>query len=247
MRRKKKQESVNHERWLISYADFITLLFALFVVLFASGHADNKKQARLAASIQSAFSEMGVFDTHSKAASVTETPSAASSAMPASLAMPTPRVDQTMSMVKQRLDNAARGEIESGVIAIHESSAGLTVSLEEAGFFDSGAAGIRPSALPVLGRIATALPESALRVEGHTDDVPIHTLQFASNWELSSARASSIARLLLTHPNVHPDLMSVAGYAEFHPVASNATEDGRARNRRVDIVILTPSQALLGP
>ena len=90
----------------------------------------------------------------------------------------------------------------------------------------------------MLDRIAAALPESPLRVEGHTDDVPIHTALFASNWELSSARASSIARLLLVHPNVHAEQMSVAGYAEFHPAASNATSEGRARNRRVDIVLL---------
>jgi chemotaxis protein MotB len=99
-------------------------------------------------------------------------------------------------------------------------------------------ADIRPSALPVLERIAGALPESGLRIEGHTDEVPIATGQFASNWELSSARASSIARLLLRHPNVRPQQMSVAGYAGYHPVASNATPEGRARNRRVDIVIL---------
>ena len=77
-----------------------------------------------------------------------------------------------------------------------------------------------------------------MRVEGHTDDIPIHTALFASNWELSSARASSIARLLLAHPNVHAEQMSVAGNAEFHPAASNSTPEGRARNRRVDIVLL---------
>jgi chemotaxis protein MotB len=142
-------------------------------------------------------------------------------------------------MLEQQLEAAARAEISSGVIAIHDSPSGLVVSLQEAGFFDSGAVGIRPSAVPVLNRIAAVLPESALRVEGHTDDVPIHTAQFASNWELSSSRASSIARLLLLHPNIHADRMSVAGYAEYHPVASNATAEGRARNRRVDIVLLT--------
>jgi chemotaxis protein MotB len=124
------------------------------------------------------------------------------------------------------------------MIAVHQSDDGLVVSLQEAGFFDSGMADIRPSALPVLERIAGALPESGLRIEGHTDEVPIATGQFASNWELSSARASSIARLLLRHPNVRPQQMSVAGYAGYHPVASNATPEGRARNRRVDIVIL---------
>jgi chemotaxis protein MotB len=243
--RKKKQEHLNHERWLISYADFITLLFALFVVLFASGQADKKKEARLAASIQSAFNEMGVFDTHSKAASATETPDDSVSAAPTPV--PATAEDKETARVRERLIEAAQLEISRGVIAIHESSAGLTVSLEEAGFFNSGAADIRPSALPVLERIAAALPESALRVEGHTDDVPIHTPQFASNWELSSARASSITRLLLAHPKIHPELMSVAGYAEFHPVASNATADGRARNRRVDIVILAPSRLSSDP
>jgi chemotaxis protein MotB len=82
------------------------------------------------------------------------------------------------------------------------------------------------------------LPVSPLRVEGHTDNVPIHTVQFASNWELSSARASSIGRLLLKYPNIRPENLSVAGYAEFHPAASNDTSEGRARNRRVDLVLL---------
>jgi chemotaxis protein MotB len=141
--------------------------------------------------------------------------------------------------VKQQVEEAARPEIDRGVIGVHESANGLVISLQEAGFFESGAAGIRPSALSVLDRIAAALPDSALRVEGHTDNVPIHTTQFASNWELSSSRASSIARLLLLHTNVHAEQMSVAGYAEFHPAASNDTAEGRARNRRVDIVLLT--------
>jgi chemotaxis protein MotB len=140
--------------------------------------------------------------------------------------------------VRQHIEEAAQPEIDSGVIGIHDSPNGLVISLQEAGFFDSGAAGIRPSALPVLDRIAAVLPESALRVEGHTDNVPIHTAQFASNWELSSSRASSIARLLLLHTNVHAENLSVAGYAEFHPAASNDTGEGRARNRRVDIVLL---------
>jgi chemotaxis protein MotB len=113
------------------------------------------------------------------------------------------------------------------------------ISLQEAGFFDSGSAAVRPVALPVLNRIAAILPDVPLRIEGHTDDEPIHTPQFASNWELSSSRASSIARLLLYHDNVHAEEMSVAGYAEYHPVADNSTAEGRARNRRVDIVLLT--------
>jgi chemotaxis protein MotB len=239
MSRKKKHEHVNHERWLVSYADFITLLFAFFVVLFASGQNDKRKQIKLATSIQSAFNQMGIFDAHSKLPPISDSPGAGQSAAPAVITLPMPSPEQAMGVVKQHLNEVAGPEIRSGAIAVQQSGDGLVVSLQEAGFFDSGAADIRPSALPVLERIAASLPESPLRVEGHTDDVPIATEQFASNWELSSARASSIARLLLRHPNVHPRDLSVAGYAGYHPVASNATPEGRARNRRVDIVILT--------
>jgi chemotaxis protein MotB len=123
------------------------------------------------------------------------------------------------------------------LIGIHEGKEGLTISLKAAGFFDSGSAEVRPEALAVLDRIAAALPSSALRVEGHTDNVPIATAQYASNWELSSARASTIARLLLRHANVRAEKLSVAGYAEFHPMADNATAEGRSKNRRVDVVV----------
>ncbi|MEO6802106.1 MAG: OmpA family protein, partial [Granulicella sp.] len=91
----------------------------------------------------------------------------------------------------------------------------------------------------VLLQIADALPPGPKRVEGHTDNVPIHTAQFATNWELSSVRATTIARLLLDHNAADPVQLSAAGYAEFHPVATNATEEGRARNRRVDIILLS--------
>jgi chemotaxis protein MotB len=238
MMRKKRQSNVSHERWLVSYADFITLLFAFFVVLFATGQSDKRKKAELAVSIQSAFNQMGIFEAHSKLPPLTELPPSGVSAQPVALGISSLPSPESMLAVRHRLQQAAQPEIDSGVIAINDSANGLVISLEEAGFFDSGAAGIRPSALPVLDRIAEVLPPSPLRVEGHTDNVPIHTAQFASNWELSSSRASSIARLLLLHPNIRAEQMSVAGYAEFHPVTSNATPEGRARNRRVDIVLL---------
>ena len=90
----------------------------------------------------------------------------------------------------------------------------------------------------MLSSLATTLPAGPLRIEGHTDNVPIHTAQFATNWELSTARATAIARLLLERGPIDPANLSAAGYAEFHPVASNATEEGRAQNRRVDIILL---------
>lgn len=236
---RKHQGGAGHERWLVSYADFITLLFAFFVVLFATGQSDHSKKVELEASIQSAFQEMGLFEAHTKMPPLPmangngEAPQLNSLLKTMAAQTPDP-----MKEVTQRIAEAAAPEIAKGTIGIHETPNGLVVSLEEAGFFDSGAADIRTSALPVLARIAAVLPESPLRVEGHTDNVPIHTAQFASNWELSSARASSIGRLLLKYPNIRPENLSVAGYAEFHPAASNDTAEGRARNRRVDLVLL---------
>lgn len=250
MKRKKAHAQVSHDRWLISYADFITLLFAFFVVLYATSQSDKKKLQELAVSIHAAFSEMGIFEAHSTQPPLTESSGGGNNAMPLPASSGQTGSGQTdaagigdsprviMQTVKQRLEAAAQPEIDRGVIGLHESPEGLVVTLQEAGFFDSGAANIRPTALPVLDRIAEILPNSPLRVEGHTDDVPIHTVQFASNWELSSNRASSIARLLLLHGNIHAEELSVAGYAEFHPTASNDTPGGRARNRRVDIVLL---------
>jgi chemotaxis protein MotB len=237
--RKKRQTRVHHDRWLVSYADFITLLFAFFVVMFATGRSDKQKKVELAASIQSAFSQMGIFEPRTnQPPRVMDRVGVAGGPATSAVVWPQVLSEESMVTVRQHIEQIAQPEIATGVISIHESADGLVISLEEAGFFESGAAGIRATALPVLDRIASVLPQTALRVEGHTDDVPIHNAQFASNWELSSARASSIARLLLLHANVHAEQMSVAGYAEFHPAASNDTADGRARNRRVDIVLL---------
>jgi len=230
---------VSPDRWLVSYADFITLLFAFFVVLFATGRSDMQKKMELAASIQSAFNQMGIFEPHLILPPATELIGSGGSAAPPIVSTPLPPTPESMVTVRQHIEAVAQPEIGLGVIGIHQSAEGLVISLQEAGFFDSGATDIRPTALPVLDRIAAALPGSPLRVEGHTDNIPIHTPQFASNWELSSSRASSIARHLLIHPNIQAEQISVAGYAEYHPAASNATVEGRARNRRVDIVLLT--------
>jgi chemotaxis protein MotB len=121
----------------------------------------------------------------------------------------------------------------------------LVVSLREFGFFDSGSASIKAGALPALDRIASilAIRTCNLRIEGHTDNIPIHTAQMASNWELSTGRATELVRQLIVRYGFPPERLSAAGYAQYHPVASNVTAQGRAQNRRVDIVIL-PFQAV---
>jgi chemotaxis protein MotB len=246
MSKKKHPEHVNHERWLVSYADFITLLFAFFVVLFASSQTDKKKQVKLAAAMQSAFTPLGTFEAHSKIPPLTDVSGAAvSDAAPAALTPPLPSISrlETPEESERRLkkflaEQISAGRISPGSITMRITPDGLVISLHEAGFFPSGSAEVRASSIPTLSLLSATLPANPLRVEGHTDNVPIHTIQFASNWELSTTRATAIARLLLEHGPIDPVNLSAAGYAEFHPVANNDTEDGRTQNRRVDIILL---------
>jgi chemotaxis protein MotB len=246
MSKKKQAEHVNHERWLVSYADFITLLFAFFVVLFASSQTDKKKQVKLAAAMQIAFTPLGSFEAHSKTPPLTDLSAAAvSDAPPAALTPPLPSTtsletpEETEKRLKKFLaEQVAAKRIAPDSITMRITPDGLVISLHEAGFFPSGSAEVRASSVSILSLLAATLPRNPLRVEGHTDNVPIHTSQFATNWELSTTRATAIARILLDHGPIDPVNLSAAGYAEFHPVASNATEDGRTQNRRVDIILL---------
>jgi chemotaxis protein MotB len=245
MSKKKHPEHVNHERWLVSYADFITLLFAFFVVLFASSQSDKKKQLKLSEAMQTAFTPLGTFDAHSKTPPLTDiNASAITNSIPSPIVRPLPSastesLEETEARLRKLIDEqVAAGGIPPGGIAMRITPDGLVISLHEAGFFPSGSAEVRPASIPMISILATTLPTGPLRVEGHTDNVPIHTAQFASNWELSTARSTAIARLLLEHGPIDPVNLAAAGYAEFHPVASNATEDGRTQNRRVDIILL---------
>jgi len=248
-KKKKHPEHVNHERWLVSYADFITLLFAFFVVLFASSQADKKKESQLSSAMQSAFKPLGVFEAHSKTPPLTTGASAASGESPIALPAPathTESAEETeQHLNKLRAEQIASGGIPPGSVTMHVTAEGLVISLHEAGFFASGSAEVRTASIPTLTRLAETLPVGPLRIEGHTDNVPIHTRQYATNWELSTARATAIARLLLESGHIDPANVAAAGYAEYHPTAPNTTEAGRAQNRRVDIILLrrpAPSQ-----
>jgi len=236
---KKRVHHSNHERWLISYADFITLLFAFFVVLFATSQADKKKQAQVAEAVKAAFSEMGIFEPHSRTMSVAHDGGATSSESNKPIAMPETPEQLKKSIDKMVADQVRQGNLLSGSVTTRITPDGLVISLHDAGFFASGSAEVNPGSLHILQTIVDALPDRAVRVEGHTDNVPIHTAQFATNWELSTSRASAIARFIIDKGRFDPAKLSAAGYAEFHPVASNDTEEGRTQNRRVDIILLT--------
>jgi chemotaxis protein MotB len=257
-RRKRSRGHANHERWLVSYADFVTLLFAFFVVLYSSAQVDQRKVGKLALAIQVAFQELGVFP-----ASTTHIPLDTSEPMPFSTVQvienakhatelsrisPSPNgtldaaaEEADMSVLQNELQQALQHEIAMHAVALHRETEGLVISLREFAFFDSGSAALKPSALPALDRIASILSVRIcrLRIEGHTDNVPIHTAQMTSNWELSTARATELVRLLIQRYRFPPERLSAAGYAQYHPIASNQTLQGRAQNRRVDVVILS--------
>jgi len=251
-RRRKPEEHVNHERWLVSYADFITLLFAFYVVMFATAQADHGKAARVSESVRKALEEGQVKAMVSAILGGTRDDIGKGNAMmkgPGG-AKPTtkengPPTDLSNSLATLRA--ALKVEIEKGQVQIALEPRGLVISLREAGYFASGDDTLYPGTYPSIEKIAqgiAALPNQ-VRLEGHTDSVPIHNSRFRSNWELSAARSIAMLDLLVSRCNIPPQRLAVAGYADTVPVESNDTEQGRAHNRRVDVAIL--NEAGLGP
>ena len=258
-RRKRHAEPANHERWLVSYADFITLLFAFFVVLFSTSQVDEQKVGKLALAIQVAFQELGIFPVSS-----TQVPLAFNDPMPFAQVQLVENIGRTTTLgrlssmtggalsgapfdvapseLRSELEEALAQEIRDNVVKLKARREGLVVSLREIGFFNSGSATVKRESEPAVARIAAVLAPRAnqLRIEGHTDNVPIRTVRFASNWELSTARATEMVKLFVTRYGFTPERLSAAGYAEFHPVAGNNTAESRGLNRRVDIVVLVP-------
>jgi chemotaxis protein MotB len=249
--KKEPEKHANHERWLVSYADFITLLFAVFVVLYAMGQSDKKKVEEVMQSLQQSFG----MSTAGAAPKVNVIPSKALTVIPAlkpevSIS-PTGR--QRSGTAKSRAEEKDFRQIKATVeayltkqgaqnkVTLEITRRGLIVSLKEAGFFNSGQANIKPEAYELINTIAEVMTQynNPLRVEGHTDNIPINTAQFPSNWELSTARATNGLKYLLKNFDVDSNKISATGYGEFRPLADNATPEGRAKNRRVDLVMLS--------
>jgi chemotaxis protein MotB len=157
------------------------------------------------------------------------------------------KVREDLTKIQKQLEKMLSNQIAQHTVSIQMGKDGLVISLREAGFFSSGSATPHPGTLPLLRQIAGTLGRSAydVRIEGHTDNVPIHNDEFDSNWELSSARATHIARIFVDTRSILPDRISAAGYAEYHPVATNDTDAGRAENRRVDLVVMPRTQVNL--
>jgi chemotaxis protein MotB len=223
------------------------LLFGLFVVLFAFAKADQKKQMQVTASIDEAFRSFGIFPNTQPEASSGPTSAFGTnrSVIPMSIVMgedvlSPEKVKEDLNRIQRELEQTLSSQLAAGTVSIHMGRDGLVISLREAGFFASGSATPSPATLATLRQIAASLGQSPydLRIEGHTDNIPIHNVEFDSNWELSTARATRIARMFLDLKVLPPERISAAGFAEFHPIASNASDEGRAENRRVDLVVL---------
>ena len=198
------------DRWLVSYADLVTLLLALFIVMYA---ASDKERAKQIADSFSAENTGG------------------SGIMPGSQSVK----GETAGYEKKLLENPVLMQKTK----MRQTKDGLVVSLSEAGFFAPGEAAVTTEADSVINTLADSLHESGarIRIEGHTDSTPISNARYPSNWELSTARAASVLARLIER-GISPERLSAAGYGGFQPVADNLTGEGRAQNRRVDVVIL---------
>src|SRR5262245_25553301 len=237
----------NHERWLVSYADFITLMFAFFVVMFASSNSDKQKARDLSDSVTRALDENGVktklmtilggttdgFNQGTAYLRGPKTSDKNQKATPAgSLAELTPSLITLSEELKK--------EVKAGKVHISLQPRGLVISLQDAAFFPSGGDTLAPDCYPSIAKVANGIVKlpNPVRVEGHTDSQPIHNERFRSNWQLSAARSIAMLDALITRFGVPAERLSVVGYASNIAVADNSTPEGRARNRRVDITIL---------
>ena len=216
----------SHERWLVSYADFVTLLFAFFTMMYAVSTIDAKKLDAMVTGFQDALHVNG------------PTPVAA---LPLNLGASPP--DASLGFVHAQLARHLSVDIALRRVVLERDPRGLVISLREAGTFAVGSADLSDAAMAALDTISEALRDvdNVIRVEGHTDDVPIHTARYASNWELSTTRATQVVAYFVQRFKVAPERLSAAGYAEFRPRYPNDSIDNRARNRRVDIVVLSRS------
>jgi len=239
-RRKRHTPHANHERWLVSYADFITLLFAVFVVMYAAAQVDNKRIGQLSHAIQDAFKELGVF-TDPNAKRPAEGLDVLASTNKDAAAEPSDST-QDSGDLRKLLESALAPEIGKKQAELRNGPDGLVISLQEIGFYDQGSDVLKEASTDTLNRVAAVLKPTQLRIriEGHTDNVPIHNARFASNWELSAARATGLVRTFIERYQLAPDRLAAAGYAEYHPLQPNSTVEGRSMNRRVDIVVLDP-------
>lgn len=232
-RKKKLPEHANHERWLVSYADFMTLLFAFFVVMFAVSQVDTQKVGRFTESFSKAVG-VDMFPQPGRGLIVGSTDGTIEEHPDVTLSTPLP--PELLDLEAALAMPETREEVEN--VQISQRRNELVLRLSDGVLFESGNDALEERAARVIARLASELRRRAvtIRIEGHTDDRPIRTARFRSNWDLSTARATAVVARFAAE-GIDPPRLSAAGYGEFHPIATNATDEGRKQNRRVDIVV----------
>ncbi|TFH65413.1 MAG: hypothetical protein E4G91_02595 [Candidatus Zixiibacteriota bacterium] len=257
-RRKFVEDSEDTGRWLLTYSDLITLLLAFFVVMYSMSRIDAKKFGKMSEHLQGAFhsedkgqASAGEFDLGSGVLKIGRLKTVAQH-LRSSLGTSNNRISMGGQGVPMtRADSVAgkSGFSAAEPISMEINERGLVIHVVESALFESGQATLKPEALAVLDRIAREIMNlpNQVRVEGHTDDRPIMTTRFPSNWELSSARATAVVRYLIEKHSFSPEKLSALGFGEYRPLAPNTSDENRAKNRRVDVVILTDNLSKYEP
>jgi chemotaxis protein MotB len=247
IRKRVEEDQDNHDRWLVSYADFITLLFAFFVVMYSISSVEIGKYKQLTNSIGTAFSgngSSGVNQTSTEkglGARGTETKTS-------SIIKPLPlsylytekmrRERDSMAKTGTEVSNKLAPMITEGKIQVIQTSRGIRIDIQDNLLFSAGSADLSTAANAIISEIVPLIKDNQrkIQVEGHTDNTPIHNTTFFSNWELSAVRASSVVRLL-SALGISEQRLSATGLGASQPISENETESGRAKNRRVSIII----------
>lgn len=238
-RRKHPEEPENHDRWLVSYADFITLLFAFFVVMYAISSVNESKYRVLSESLGEAF---GNVPPVSSVPAYSETPASPPTPLPPRKRRENDalkREREQMTSIARNILEALQPLVQEGKVRVTQQSRGIIVEINASVLFAPGEARLAEESSQALKAVAAVLKNDhhAIQVEGHTDDVPISTPAFPSNWELSAVRASSVVRLFI-ESGISEKRLSAVGYGQTQPVGDNTVPDGRLRNRRVQVMIL---------
>jgi chemotaxis protein MotB len=257
MKRKRRhlEEQENHERWLVSYADFVTLLFGFFVVMYAISSVNEGKYRVLSDSLNEAFSSHDVAEKSDQLIQIGQRPTTIQPIQLDHLMTEQEEREEQLSVEikeeRRRLKRIAEQfkvllepYINQKLIEVKRNDFWLELELKSGMLFKSGEAELSKKAIPFLKKIAEILRQThnVLHVEGHTDNVPIDTVEFPSNWDLSSARATSVVQELV-NDGINPKRLAAVGYGEFHPKADNKSKQGRFENRRVVLVLISQSIA----
>lgn len=251
-RRRHTEEHTNHERWLVSYADFITLLFAFFVVMYSISQVNESKYRVLSNTLEDAFNQpelslrpIQVGETaRSNPTNLIELEAdtieekIGQSGGDQSGVEKQGELPDEFKQIADKIERAFGDLMKQDLVTLRGNEEWLEIEMSSSLLFDSGDATLSGNALELLGKVAAILEDqsNAVRVEGFTDDVPIHTVRYPSNWELSSARAAAVVQLFIDE-GLDASRLVAAGYGEFQPVVPNDSPENRARNRRVVLMI----------